>query len=118
MIVVEDPHAHIALFCLAEDNVHVAPPAVSRKITMRTGFHAERPATALVDALHLGRDGRGVIAVLPIEGEHIVAGIAGQNVDEVLIHKMTPCLWVWFDTIVQNHSGLVNRADEKIRKIL
>ena len=73
VVVVEDPHAHIALFRLSQDDVHIAPPTVSGEIAVRPGFHAERPTAAAIDALDLRRDRGGMIAVLPVEGEHVVA---------------------------------------------
>ena len=89
VVVVEDPDLHSALFGFREDDVHVAPPAVAAEIAVRTGFHAERTASALINAFDFLGDGVGVVAVLPVEGKHIVGFISGQHVIETVVHRNT-----------------------------
>ena len=92
VVVVEDPDLHPALLCLREDEIHVAPPALAHEIAVRPGLHAERAASAFVNPLHLFRDGRGVVAVLPVEGEYIVFFPAGEHVVQPLVcHVFSSC---------------------------
>ena len=77
MVVVEDPDLHSALFGLLEDAVHVAPPGFPGKILVRTRLDAERARAALIDPLHFLGNGVIVIAVLPVERQHIVFFVSG-----------------------------------------
>ena len=72
MIVVKDPHLHSELFRLGNDQIHVVPPRLSAEIPVRTRFHAESAAAAVINTLYLLRYFIVMVAVLPVERQHIV----------------------------------------------
>ena len=79
MVVIQQPYLHSPFLRFGEDDVHIPPPALSRKVGMGTGLHAKGAASAVVDGLNLFGDLVGVIAVLPIEGEQVVALLSVQD---------------------------------------